>query len=543
MTAVKRIFKVKGKPFFPVGGQSSSASAYNDKESEQAFKAVELLHGNTLLTDVYWEQIEPEEGKFDFTAVDSLIASARRHEIKLILLWFATWKNAIMDYAPGWVKTNPQRFKRVISTTGCEMWDLSSHCKANLEADRKAFISLCAHLKEIDIAKQTVIGLQVENEPGILGADRDYSAEAQSDFNSPVPARLITALKTIGKGEVYGAWQKAGAKKSGSWPEVFGSHAGEFMTAWSIASYIDSVAEAGKAAYDIPMYMNAWMMAHPLWSLPGTAYPSGGAVSKVLDIYKLYTPHLDLIAPDIKSLDSRSYEQQCAQYARDDNPLFLPETPATVSVFRAIAEYNLIGFHRMGGLEKVVAEDGTVSPGSQVGVDTIRCVAAVTPLLLKYQGTGKIHAVVQEENLREQFLDSLDGYLGRVQFGSSGQPPRVGKDWRHSGDGYSQTAAAMAKEEADGNRGRGLVIQTGTHEFYLVGANYRLFLRPKPLSDEIRAQLMRNNSEPVRQVSVEEGHFDEKGKFIVDRQRNGDVIGSGLWVEPDIGVLRVIICD
>ena len=544
MTVVKRVFKVKGKPFFPIGGQSSSASAYSDNESEQAFKAVELLHGNCLLTDAYWEKIEPEEGKFDFTAIDDLIASARRHEIKLILLWFATWKNAAMDYAPAWVKNNPQRFKRVISTTGSDIWSLSPHCKANQEADAKAFTALCKHLKAVDSEEQTVIGLQVENEPGILGSDRDYGTAAQADFDRPVPAKLIALVKAAGKGELFEAWQKAGAKKSGgTWPELFGSYAGEYMTAWSIANYIDSVAAAGKAVYNIPMYMNAWMMMHPQWALPGTAYPSGGAVAKLLDLYKAYTPHLDLIAPDIKSLDSPGYEEQCAQYTRDDNPLFMPETPATVSLFRAIADYNLLGFHRMGGLESVVAADGSVSPGSKVGVDTIRCAAAAVPLIIKYQGTGKIFAIGQEENVQQQFLNSLDGWLGRVQFGSSGPPSHFGKDWRHSViDGYSQVAASLAKDGSDGNRGRGMVIQVSTHEFYFVGVNYRVFLRPKPLSDEMRFQLMRNNSEPGRYVSVEEGHFDKNGKFIVDRTRNGDVIGSGLWVEPDLPVLRVITC-
>jgi len=111
MTEVKRVFKVNGKPFFPVGGQSSSSSAYNDTESIPAFEAVKLLHGNTLLTDVYWEMIEPEEGKFDFSSIDRLIANAKRYGVKLILLWFATWKNGNMDYAPAWVKSNQKRFK------------------------------------------------------------------------------------------------------------------------------------------------------------------------------------------------------------------------------------------------------------------------------------------------------------------------------------------------------------------------------------------------------------------------------------------------
>jgi hypothetical protein len=544
MTNVKRIFKVKGNPFFPVGGQSSTSSAYNDSESEPAFKAVELLHGNTLLTDVYWEQVEPEEGKFDFTSVDNLLSSARRHQIKLILLWFATWKNANMDYAPAWVKIDTKRFKRVISPNGKDIWDLSPHCPANLNADKKAFVAFCQYLRAKDSKEQTVIGIQIENEPGILGSDRDYGTEAQSVFDSPVPPRLLTAMKAAGKGEVYDIWQRAGGKKSGTWPEVFGSSAGEFLTAWSIANYIDSVAQAGKAVYEIPMYMNVWMMAHALWSLPGVSYPAGGAVTKVLDLYKWFTPHLDLIAPDIKSLDSRSYEEMCVAYSRDDNPFFLPETPATVSLFRAIADYNLIGYHRMGGLETIIADDGMVRPDSRTGMDTIRCVAAVTPLLLKYQGTGKIHAVVQEENVQQQFLDKLDGYIGQIQFGSGGQRPRASKDWRHTSvDLYSQTSVMVAREQADNNRGRGLIIQASRHEFYLVGVNYRLFLRPLSASAQTQTKPAHNELEPGRQVGVDEGHFDHEGEFVVDRRRNGDNISSGLWVEPDIGVLRVITCD
>jgi len=54
MTLPKRIFTVNGKPFLPLGGQSSTSSAYSSSEIEPAFKAVNLLHGNTLLTDVYW---------------------------------------------------------------------------------------------------------------------------------------------------------------------------------------------------------------------------------------------------------------------------------------------------------------------------------------------------------------------------------------------------------------------------------------------------------------------------------------------------------
>ena len=541
MTGIKRVFMVDGKPFFPVGGQSSTSSAYNDNESEQAFKAVKLLHGNTLWTDVYWEHIEPEEGKFNFKMVDDLLASAKRYGVKLILLWFATWKNASMDYAPDWVKTNPRRFKRVISPTGMELWTLSPFCNANLEADKKAFVTFCKYLKAKD-TDHTVIGIQVENESGILGSDRDYSPDGQAAFDSPVPAKFITAMQKAGKGPVYDIWQKEGGKESGTWAEVFGWSAGEFMSAWGVATYIDRVAEAGKAVIDLPMYANAWLSevrrGDSRWMLPGASYPSGGPVTKVLDIWKWFTPHLELIAPDIKFYNLRAFEAVCAIYAREDNPLFFPETPPALSLFRAIADYNLLGYSRMYLLESIVAEDGTVRPGSRVGTDTIRAVASAIPLILKYQGTGKIHAIVQEDDIDSQLID-LEGYLGAATF-SGGHLPHIPSDWRHD------SPEEMKQLPPDPNRGRGLVIQAKKNEFYFVGAAYRFFFRPKMapakmLDAQFVSEFLQTHN--AHQVKVDEGHFDENDKFVVDRRRNGDVISGGVWVEADNGVVRVILCD
>jgi hypothetical protein len=524
MKEVKRVFTVDGKPFFPIGGEANNSAGYDKNQSEAAFKAVKLLHGNNLLIPVYWDKVEPEEGKFDFTTVDSLLSSARRYGIKLILLWFATWKNGNMDYTPAWVKTDPKRFKRVLCPTGKDVWVLSSHCEANLKADKKAFLAFCKYLKEQDSVERTVIGLQVENEPGIIGSDRDYGPEAQAEFDSPVPAKLLSAMKAAGKGRIYDIWQKSGGKKSGAWPEIFGSEAGELMTAWSIANYIDGIVEAGKAIYNLPMFINVWMMEQNWWPMAGEAYPSGGAVTKTLDIYKWFTPHVDLIAPDIKPQDTDMYEAMCQTYSRDDNPLFLPETPPSLGLYSAVANYNLIGYHRMGGLETIVADDGTVRPEARIGVETIRVVASVLPLLLKYQGTGKIHAVMQKEFMESQYLD-LDGYMGLVQFGA----PNRARDL-----------------PPDPNRGRGLVIQASRNEFYLVGVNYRLLLRAKPSTEKMQLPLLVADWTPKllgHTVSVDEGHFDRNDKFVVDRTRNGDQVNRGLGVEADNGVLRVITCD
>jgi hypothetical protein len=540
MTEIKRVFKVNGKPFFPIGGQSCNSSGYNDQESEQAFKIIKLLHGNTLEIPAYWNIVEPVEGKFDFTAVDALIASARRYDVKLILLWFASWKNGNMDYAPEWVKTNTKRFKRVKAQSGKDVWDLSSHCLANREADKKAFVALCKHLKAKDNVDRTVIALQIENEQGILGSDRDYGPEAQAEFEAPVPAKLVSAMKKAGKGRVYDIWQKAGGKKSGgTWSEMFGWEAGELMTAWSICNYVDAIAEAAKEVYDIVLYTNVWLMEQHGWVRAGESYPSGGGVSKVLDIYKWFTPHLDLVAPDNYQLDARGFEEVCAAYAREDNPFFMPETIGDPNMFRAIADYNCLG-NFFFGIEFVLQSDGTIRPDRENIIDCIRITAAVSPLLLKYQGTGKIHAFIQEEGLSTWEKD-IEGYSLLAEYGEK-RAAWSGKDWRH------RTASWMpAPVQPKARPAFGMMVQAKKNEFYFVGSNIRFFLRPTPTLAMIYSQpsidggVAQNFANPV---SVDEGHFDKNDQFVIDRRRNGDEIGHrGFWVEPDVQVLRVITCD
>ena len=544
MIKVKRVFKVNGKPFYPLGSEASNSSGYNEQSSETAFKAIKLMHGNTLEIPIYWDEVEPEEGVFNFASIDSLIASARRYEVKLLLMWFATWKNANMDYAPEWVKTNPQRFKRVLSRTGDFIWVLSSHCQANLEADKRAFTALCSHLKAKDRTEQTVIGLTVQNESGIMGSDRDYGPEAQAAFDGPVPSQLVTAMKKYGRGPIYNQWQKTGGKESGNWTQLFGWEAGEFMTAWSIAKFIDNIAASGKAVYDIPMYVNVWLMEQNWWPIPGESYPSGAAVSKMMDLYKWFTPHVDMISPDAHIAEADRYKAVCASYARPDNPFFMPETGAegdshAWNMFRSIADYNSIGEFFFGA-ERVITEDGQIRPEAQMIVDSVRCTAAVIPLLLKYQGTGKIHAVIQEDLSWTQLLD-LDGYSGLIEFGErTAQYP--GKDWQHTPPGMHNR-----RKQTDTNRGRGLVIQAKPHEFYLVGANYRLLLRPEPSTAMMPARLAIADYLPKLPgsciVRVDEGHFNQDGEFIIDKQRNGDEIDPAVWVEPDVGVVRLLTCD
>lgn len=59
----------------------------------------------------------------------------------------------------------------------------------------------------------------------------------------------------------------------------------------------------------------------------GICYNAGAAVGRVLDIWKAGAPSLDLICPDIYQENRRKYQRICRRYNRDDNPLFIPESP------------------------------------------------------------------------------------------------------------------------------------------------------------------------------------------------------------------------
>ena len=540
MTEINRIFKVNGKPFFPIGTETVYAGyAMKPNEHENVFRDLKSINGNSMAIPVHWDGIEPLEGKFDFSSVDILITNARKYGLKLILLWFGTWKNGGMEYVPEWIKTDPKRFRRALNAQGKDMWSLSPFCKATLESDKKAFIALMKYLKRKDSVEQTVISIQVENEPGIVGTDRDYSPEGEKIYKAPVPPDFIAAMKKYGKGATWELWQAAGAKKTGTWPEVLGyaPDAGHYMYVWHIAKFIDAVAEAGKAVYYLPMFVNLWTPPK-WWTLHGAQAIDYVEREILMDLYRWATPHLETIAPDIYTRESRDFERQCDIHTRPDNPLFTTETSGDQNMFRAIAQFNAVGYH-MAGIENIFDKDGNVYPATQHIANNIKCVASVIPLLLKYQGTGRIHLVHEEFGMDSFWLGNLEGYYGMVQFG----PPRMGapSDWRHR-----KPPAPYGGYNPD-NAGRGLIIQAGKHEFYLTGFGWRLHLHSKLAPDKNRTVLSPNNFvfEPteVHYLSVDQGYFDANGKFVTVLRRNGGQIDWGLWVEGDIGVVRVLLCD
>ena len=57
---------VDGKPFLMLGGQVHNSSGWPAMLPE-VWSAIETMHANTLEIPIYWEQVEPQQGKFDFS--------------------------------------------------------------------------------------------------------------------------------------------------------------------------------------------------------------------------------------------------------------------------------------------------------------------------------------------------------------------------------------------------------------------------------------------------------------------------------------------
>ncbi len=227
---------VHDKPFFMRSGEIHNSSASDAAFLEEnLWPALRGLNMNSVIAPLYWELIEPEEGKYDFTLLEKMIASARREGLKLCFLWFGLWKNAESFYVPFWMKKDTETYFRTEKVTGEKMNTISPLCAAAVEKDRKAFTAVMRRIREIDAEENTVIVMQVENEIGLLGSDRDYSETANAAFAAPIPEVLAKAIN-----------------KSGTWEEVYGEDAGEAVMAWYFASAVETIASSGKAEYDLP---------------------------------------------------------------------------------------------------------------------------------------------------------------------------------------------------------------------------------------------------------------------------------------------------
>ena len=316
---------VDGQPFVMLAGELHNSSSSGLEYMERMWPKLKALHLNTVIAATSWELVEPREGQFDFSLIDGLLAQARRHEMRLVLLWFGSWKNGVSSYAPPWVKKDTVRFPRCLGSSNRNPKDvLTPLSQESRRVEAKAFAALMRHLREIDGDRHTVIMVQVENEVGIMPEPRDLSPQADAAFNSSVSPELMSYLAAHKDSlipELHSHWEKTEFRTTGTWTEVFGEglQTAEIFSAWHYATYMNAVARAGKAEYALPMYVNAWLRGPD--GKPGD-YPSGGPLSHVMDVWRAGAPDVDLFAPDIYLPDFKGI---CADYTQSGNPLLIPE--------------------------------------------------------------------------------------------------------------------------------------------------------------------------------------------------------------------------
>jgi hypothetical protein len=483
---------VEGRPYLILGGQIHNSSGW-PSELPQVWKSLAALHANTVEAPVYWEQIETRSGQFDFTNVDILVKGAREHNFRLVLLWFGTWKNGNMHYVPEWVKTDPKRFPRMIKTDGEPIDVLSANSRANLEADKAAFVALMRHLKSLDADDHTVLLVQIENESGAIGTVRDFSPEANAAFAGQVPADLLAVVH----------------KQAGPWAQVFGSEADEMFQAYHQARYINEIAAAGKTEFAIPLYINVWI-SYPSAELPerrilipGIQYPSGGAIQKFVGLWRALAPSVDAIGPDIYTSDSEVVREIMRTYHRPDNPLWIPETGRNDNFakffFYALGE-GAIGFSPFG-----VDQTGWNSLGDEFGKAHARNFALCEPMsreIAKLNFEGRLKTSVEELGQARQDLD-FGPWQATVSYG------------------FPQYDGRRPPGTTDAH-GAALVAQLGPDDFLVTGIDASVSFHVPGRLPGLRMQIL----------SAEEGSY-ESGVWKSVRLWNGDETDRGLNFHQD----------
>ncbi|EQB33317.1 GH35 family beta-galactosidase [Sphingobium ummariense] len=494
---------VDGKPFLILGGEVKNSSTSNLDHFSRKWPLLVRDNLNTVLVPVAWETIEPVEGRFDFSNVDGLIKGARDHDLRLVFLWFGTWKNTFSSYVPAWVKRDQQRFPRMQTADGRGTERISTLSAAARDADARAFAQLMRHLKAVDGARQTVLMVQVENEVGVIPESRDHAPDAEAAFAQPVPAELMAYLaahRATLNPQLRAAWEAAGGRSTGSWTEVFGegSMTDSLFMSWSYARYIDHVAAAGKAEYALPMFTNAALI-RPNYE-PGQ-YNSGGPLPFAIDLWKAGAPALDFLAPDIYFDD---YAHWASEYRRPDNVLFVPEARGgATGAANALYTFGALkgfGFSPFGIDERGVQLAGDPSVGLGTGGDGDPVIGAlygqleqIAPLVLQKQAEGKIATVIMEGSAQRSGRGRIGDYMVNMV--------------RASGpDGNVDPASRVAA----------MFLQTGPDEFIVVGAGDMQIAfttdRPGP---------------PIVGIESIDEQILKDGAMVAGRRLNGDENGQG----------------
>ena len=431
---------VNGQPYLMLAGELGNSSSSDSTYLSAIWPKLKAINLNTVLVPVYWELLEPQEGKFNFRLIDQMIRQSRENEIKLVLLWFGSWKNSMSCYAPAWVKQNSKRFPRIKDKYDRSAEILSPFYPKNLEADKRAYVQLLKHIAQTDKSHQ-VIMVQVENEIGMLPDARDYSDAANQKFKEDVPQKLIDYLvsnKSELQPHVQELWSSQGFKTKGSWEQVFGKSLAndDVFIAWYLASYANSIAAAGQKVLPVPLYVNCALNRPGL--KPGQ-YPSGGPLPHLIDVWKAAASNINLLSPDIYHGDFRNW---AGKYDLSDNPLFIPEIRRGEE--NGTQALYLLGKHHALGFSPFSIES-TAEPEKYSLTKSYQLISQVQDMLNKHPQTG---VWFNYEHQRDTLTLGNYRVVASHDYTLGWSPEAASRDWPTAG---------------------GIIIQTADNEFWVIG--------------------------------------------------------------------------
>jgi hypothetical protein len=443
---------VDGKPFLILGLQWDCDSCFSPEEMNPLFPHAVRMGANTAALPTYWREIEPEPGQFDFRMIDERLEQARIHDLRLVLLWFATWKNGSPAYAPDYIRDDPKTYPRALDRHGQPTVSLSPTFQSTWQRDCDALIAMMKYLREVD-TDHRVIMVQIENEPGYVGTDRCYQPQSTELF------------------------------EAGRWRDQWGVMAEEIFSACQIADYIERLAAEAKAVYPIPLYINVALgYSKPsMMGVPGTDYFGGGFVPRVIDFASKKFEHIDVIAPDPYRHAYRDFHETCQQYTINGNPLFIAEHSSSQTgraernVFYAIGDYGAIGFDPWAidspyperyGPPLVDRIGGEWAEQAYWLRDSYVAIGKAMQQIVEAQGTENIFTFVQE--------------MGETETG-----------WETDG------CDIVIKYHDRHHAARGMIIRRSETEFLVIGLGFNAHFRhPRP------------DGRPVRIIQDEWGRFD-----------------------------------
>lgn len=516
---------VNEKPMLMIGGELGNSSASTQEDVRRIFPHLKSLGLNTVLAPVTWELIEAKEGVFDFSTLDDIIQEARRNDLKVVVLWFGAWKNSMSCYAPEWFKRDTKRFPRVHDINGIPMEEASSLSTNVLEADKKAFCQMMQHIRDVDSREQTIIMVQVENEIGMIKEPRDYSKDATKMYNSQVP-KVLTDYLMKNRPSLNNDRLRIKSDK-GTWAELFGNdmYAEEIFQAWTYAVYVEEIAKAGKAIYDLPMYVNVALNSRD--RKPGE-YPSAGPLAHLIDVWHCGAPSISVLGLD---LYDKGYRDWTSKYHLANNPLFIPEIRLedqdAMRAFYAFGHHDAMGFcpfsiedyplysnasqndwknMDMSQDDQLNAFSSSASALSPLAA-AYRLLRQTEHLILKYQGTENMDAVILDNDMREAELTTPDGITLHIKHSYS-----LGWEPGAKSDTWPEVAC--------------IIIRQGKEDYIVIGSG-------------VVITYSKSNGKQVGLAKCEQVEFDSENKMHVVRHLSGDQTHQGRHIRIPVGNYQI----